>query len=312
MRRAVGIAGILIAALAGMGAARPALAYCRSASCQTSGDGSQQGEVCTPADPLDCGTPLQWAQPCVSFSIQQDASRQVSFAEADRVLTAAFATWMGVDCGGAGPSLQILDFGAVSCDEVQYNQDGGNANILIFRDSAWPHDTGGGGVDTLALTTVTFDVDTGAIYDADIEVNTADNTFTTTNTPGPGDADLLAVLTHETGHFVGLAHSKSVGVTMYPEYDLGTTTIRTLQPDDIDAVCATYPIGRDVDGACTGIPRHGYAPECLAQQTYLGCEVTASAPMAPSRRGPGFGPTLAGLLALALTARRAWSRWGTR
>jgi hypothetical protein len=311
------LAHVLVAAtvLAVVSVARPAGAYCRSASCEASGaGGSQQGEVCTPADPQDCGTPLQWRQPCVSFAIQQSASRQVSFAAAERVLTSAFATWMGVDCGGAGPSLQILDFGSVDCDEVQYNQHGGNANVLIFRDSAWPHDTGGGGVDTLALTTVTFDVGTGDVYDADIEVNTADNTFTTTDAPSMGDADLLAVLTHETGHFIGLAHSKLMGVTMYPSYDLGTIDIRTLQPDDVEAVCAAYPIGRDVEGACTGIPRHGFASECFAAQTYLGCEVTASAGAPtgmPARPRPLFGASaLAGLLAIAaaLRARRAGRR----
>jgi hypothetical protein len=251
-------------------------AYCRSAACPPHGaDGSTQGQICTPSQPGDCGKALQWRQPCVSFDVAQAASRQVDWATADQVLSRAFATWMNLDCGGGGPSIQVLDFGTVGCANVEYNQHAGNTNVLVFRDDAWPHDTGGGGVDTLALTTVTYDVDTGDIYDADIEVNTADNTFTTNDTPGMTNVDLLAVLTHETGHFLGLAHSPVKGTTMFASYTLGTTNIRTPELDDIAAICAVYPVDRAATGACTGIPRHGWAPECSTQQTYARCATSS-------------------------------------
>ena len=273
---------------------RAAGAYCQSAACPSAAPGaSTQGTLCNPAEPgVDCGVALQWRQPCVSFDIQQDASSQVDYATAQETLTQAFNAWMAVDCGGGPPSIQVFDFGTVPCDQVQYNQHGGNANVLLFRDSAWPHDTGGGGVDTLALTTVTYDVDTADIYDADIEVNTADNTFTTTDAPGPTDVDLLAVLTHETGHFLGLAHSQDDTATMFASYVMGTTTIRTLSPDDQAAICAAYPVGRTATGACTGLPRHGWAPVCVADQTYVRC-----AHAGPELGGRGDG-VMGGALAL--------------
>jgi hypothetical protein len=249
-----------------------AAAYCRSAACSPQGtDDSTQGQVCNPPADGDCGIELQWRQPCVSFDVAEAASNQVDYAAADAALTAAFATWQGLDCGGGTPGIQVFDFGPVSCAVVEYNQHGGNANVLVFRDDVWPHDTGGGGVDTLALTTVTYDVDKGDIYDADIEVNTADNTFSTTDTPGPTDADLLSVLTHETGHFFGLAHTMVAGATMYPSYTPGTDTIRNPAADDIAAICDAYPPGRIGTGDCTGIPRHGWAPVCYAAQTYVRC-----------------------------------------
>jgi hypothetical protein len=297
-------------ALAALLGTRAAGAYCRSAACPPHDpDGTTQGQVCTPSQALDCGVELQWRQPCVSFSVQQDASRQVDYATADATLTAAFATWTALDCGGGPPSIQVFDFSPVSCDLVEYNQQGGNANILIFRDDAWPHDTGGGGTDTLALTTVTYDVDKGDIYDADIEVNTADNTFTTNDTPGPSDVDLLSVLTHETGHFFGLAHTLVSTATMFASYTPGTTSIRQPAPDDVAAICNAYPVGRAATGDCTGIPRHGFAPECFAEQTYVSC---AAGPTRGEGDGGGpLGATLA-LAALALSVRTVRARRGTR
>jgi Matrixin len=286
---------------------RAAGAYCQSAACPSEGPGSStQGTLCNPAEPgVDCGIALQWRQPCVSFDVQQDASSQVDYATADQTLTQALNAWMAVDCGGGPPSIQVFDFGSVACDQVEYNQHGGNANILLFRDAAWPHDTGGGGVDTLALTTVTYDVDKGDIYDADIEVNTADNTFTTTDSPGPMDVDLLSVLTHETGHFLGLAHSQDDTATMFASYVMGTTTIRNLSPDDQAAICAAYPVGRSATGACTGLPRHGWAPVCLGDQTYVRCAA------GPDPGGSGEGG-LGGALALGAAALVIRGRRGSR
>jgi hypothetical protein len=268
--------------------------------------GSTQGTLCTPSQPgIDCGVALQWRQPCVSFDIQRDASTQVDYAHAEQALTQAFDAWMGVSCQGSGPGIQVFDFGPVTCDLIEYNQHAGNANVLLFRDSAWPHDTGGGGVDTLALTTVTYDVDKGDIYDADIEVNTADNAFTTSDTPGPMDVDLLAVLTHETGHFLGLAHSQDPTATMFASYVMGTTTIRTLTPDDQAAICVAYPPGRTATGMCSGLPRHGWAQVCVADQSYARC---AAGP-GPAGRADGVMGCALALAALGLVIR---ARRGSR
>ncbi len=76
---------------------RAAGAYCQSATCAVGGEGgSTSGQVCDPALPTDCGTPLQWRQPCVSFDVQQGASSHIDFATADATLTQALAAWTAV------------------------------------------------------------------------------------------------------------------------------------------------------------------------------------------------------------------------
>lgn len=299
------LAAALTASLA-IGVGARAEAYCRSSACPPREDGSTDGHVCNPPQPDDCGVEIQWRQPCIGFSVQTDASGQVDFETAEALLAQAFAVWTSVDCGTGRPSITVFDLGEVSCREVEYNQHAGNANVLVFRDDVWPHatDTGVGTADTLALTTVTYDIDKGDIYDADIEVNTANDHFTTIDAPGPDDVDLLSVLTHEAGHFLGLAHSAENGATMFPDYQRGTTDLRALDADDEMAICLAYPPDREATGTCTGIPRHGFAPECGAEQTYAKCSA------APAERGGAAGFGVLALAAAAGLARRSRRRRG--
>jgi hypothetical protein len=301
------LAAALAAALALSAGAR-AEAYCRSSACPPREDGSTDGHVCSPAQPDDCGIELQWRQPCIGFNVQQDGSAQIDVATAAATLERAFAAWAAVDCGGAPPSITVFDLGTVQCSKVEYNKHAGNTNVLVFRDAGWPHeaDNGGGTADTLALTTVTYDVEKGDIYDADIEVNTADNQFTVVDDPTPDEVDLLSVLTHESGHFLGLAHSAEPMTTMFPDYTRGTTDIRHLAPDDMDAICAAYPPDRVPTGQCTGIPRHGFAPECGDEQTYVSCAA------GPAEGGMAAGWSLLAMSAAIAAARRATARRGSR
>jgi MYXO-CTERM domain-containing protein len=306
---------LLAAALAAsivIAAGARAEAYCRSAACPPREDGSTDGHVCNPPEPDDCGVEIQWRQPCIGFSVQTDASSQIDFDTAEAVLAEAFAAWTSVDCGTGRPSVTVYDLGEVSCGAVEYNQHAGNANVLVFRDDVWPHatDIEAGVADTLALTTVTYDIEKGDIYDADIEVNTANNHFTTTDAPGPDDVDLLSVLTHEAGHFLGLAHNiEDDASTMTPNYARGSTDLRTLDVDDETAICAAYPPEREATGTCTAIPRHGFAPDCGDEQTYVKC----SAAPADGGGAAGFGViALAAAVALARRSAKPTARCGIR
>lgn len=287
-RTALGIAAVLFAS----SVAGDAAAYCRTSSCE-----GGTGTRCEPPQPEDCGVPLAWPEPCIGFDLQEDASKQVSYETALDLTKRAFGAWLGADCeGGEGPRIALYDLGPVACDKHEYNQDRGNANIIMFRDDEWPH---GGGA-TLALTTVTYNLDTGEIYDADMELNSAQVTFSTGDS-GVG-FDLLSILTHETGHFLGLAHSRVEDATMFRDYTPGSTELRTLEPDDEAAICAVYPPGEPIPESCSPTPRHGFASECAEPSAEVEGGCCSVAPGAPAGREAG-GLAL-GVAAAAWLSRR--------
>lgn len=288
------------AALALTLAAAPAAAYCRTSVCE--GDTAQ---VCTPPSAGDCGTPLAWPNPCVSYSIHEGASSQVSLAGTEAVFEQAFAAWTQADCGGgATPRIQVSYTGPVACDLHEYNQDKGNANIIMYRDDQWPHS----GADTvLALTTVTYNLDDGDIYDADMELNSANVRFTTGDTGV--DFDLLSIVTHEVGHFLGLSHSPDMEATMNMGYIPGSIALRDLSPDDVAGICAIYPPGEPIS-SCDPTPRHGFSGECAADQAAEDDGCAVAAPGEPGRGGAGAAATAAIALLIAAARRRRAPRSG--
>ena len=282
--------------LAALLSARPALAYCRTASCGKSGT----GQICAPKQTGDCGKPLFWASPCVTYSIQEDASSAVPFAMVEEVMKAAFAAWEGVTCpGGGSPRILATEGAAVACTKHEYNQDHSNANLIVFRDGAWPYE---GSNNTLALTTVTYNLDTGEIYDADMEINSADNHITTTDTGV--EFDLLSITTHETGHFLGLAHSQSQDATMYPDYKPGDLGLRSLSDDDIAGICAIYPAGDPIPAACDSTPRHGFSSLCGDEQVDVPSGSGCACELGAGSRPLSTAGVVAAMAALGLARRR--------
>jgi MYXO-CTERM domain-containing protein len=287
--------GIVAAAFVALTTASEASAYCRTSVCNGSAS-----EVCNPAGATDCGTPLFWAKPCLSFSVQEDASVQLDLATAESLMDQAFAAWENADCGGALPSLFVDDLGSVACDQVEYNQDAGNANVVVFRDVDWPYDTA---QNALALTTVTFNKDTAEIVDADLEVNSTGSLVLTT-----GDVDVqydvLSIFTHEAGHMLGIAHTDITEATMTVEYVPGETGLRTLHPDDMAAICDAFPPGTDLS-TCNSEPRRGLASQCGgAPVDDDGCSCSAVGRGGDGRRTPHGWLVLAGAACIALRRRR--------
>jgi hypothetical protein len=241
--------------------------------------------------------PLYWPTSCVTFSSQVDGStlRGIDYEALNAAVSAGFVQWQSAPCSvGGTPSIAVLDRGPVTCDSQEYNQDAPNANIWMFRDDYWPYEGTGA---TLALTTITFNVKTGEIFDADVEINSAQNPITVGDTAI--QADLLSIVTHEAGHFLGLSHSCNKEATMFASYKFGETGLRSLEPDDIAGICSIYPPG-DTSRACNSDPRHGFSTKCKTPED-KGCCTTA--PGRPSERG-SLAISL-GLLGLVLlTARR--------
>lgn len=154
------------------------------------------------------------------------------------------------------PSLAAHDLGDVECDATEYNRYSGNANIIMFRRNGWPYPDAS---TVLGLTTVTFESKTGIIRDVDIEINATRFEITTEDA---GVAyDLQSILTHEVGHFLGLAHSNDLEATMYAKHKGGSTELRTLADDDVAGVCLIYPPAA-MPGPCDVTPDRGLKPNC--------------------------------------------------
>lgn len=266
MRADLGLA--LAAALGITLASATADAFCRTTTCDP-----REGQVCR-KDSNGCvidGLPLAWPSRCIGFSLQRDAlPGKMSLNQVTNVAHLAFEAWQDATCPGTNehPSVRFFDMGPVACDRHEYNQSQGNANIIMFRGEGWPYAHSG---NTLALTTVTYNVDTGEIYDADIEVNGS----MPLSIGSPVQYDLQSILTHEVGHFLGLAHSDDSNATMYDKYQAGSVDLRTLKADDIEGICTVYPPDRKTP-ACDPTPRHGFASECAMETANVsGCCTTA-------------------------------------
>jgi len=290
-----------------------ASAFCRTTTISVPADFQPRIDQC-----WDQGNPLFWRNACVGYSIQRDASHQVSYDDASQAITRAFTRWTSATCPTDGTatsraSIDVRDLGPVDCTIVQYNQDFANQHVIVFRDDNWPHNDVN---NTLALTTVTFNPDTGEIYDADMEVNTFQQKVTL-NDPVPSDGyDFASIVTHETGHFLGLAHSGDSHATMFAHYNPGSTAMRNLTSDDVGGICAVYqPNGvRTIKGgaavpedACDPTPRHGFTTQC-APQVKKGCGGSAIAPLGTGHTGASGDAGIAAVGLLLLVVRRARSR----
>jgi hypothetical protein len=185
-------------------------------------------------------------------------------------IDAAFSTWQalsdmcsdfqyirgarsaGVLVGKGTQDSNVVVFRETSCDDpaVVPPDDpclaDGDSCINTYH--CWEH-----GQFTLALTTTTYSTKSGAIYDADIELNAHDWLFTTVSDP-PCTQDMQSVqcvatdiqntLTHEIGHAMGFDHVNVAGSTMAPTAPIGEISKRIIDRGTADGFCTTYPRGQ--------------------------------------------------------------------
>jgi hypothetical protein len=264
--------------------------------------------------------PIWWRNACVSYDLQRNATRWADYASVVQILDGAFAKWTGSMCSPSSTgetretrvSISAANLGPLDCDKVEYNTYGGpNHNAIIFRDDAWPHNDA---TNTLGLTTVTFEPDTGELYDADTEIN-GTRPLSVGDPVPEGYYDLESILTHEMGHFLGLAHSAEANATMFASYNPGSTSMRILKQDDIDGICSIYPanmtrnVGISVspsgsipEESCNGpTPRHGFTTQC-AQPIQAGCTYASRVGEGDRKMGSVFAALTC--LGIARTRRR--------
>ncbi len=294
-----------LAALCTLLVAAPAFAFVRS----------------TTATP-GTGKPLFWRNPQVTFNVNTSFFKSIAGCGGSKdpamaLVRASIPTWNQAKHPGDSAvctSFQFVDGGDTTATALGFDQTAGakNENLVIFRsglcsefaasdpthcsgtdlaacvaqNNCWEHDgsTGPGG--TIALTTVTFDPNTGEIFDADMELHDWNGNPTaptgwyftcpgppaqactgTTSSPqlysesGCVFMDIGNTTTHEAGHMLGLDHVCVQNVTgptaacpdptatMAPTAAVGDTDKRVLKADDINGVCTIYPV-KSGGGGC--------------------------------------------------------------
>jgi hypothetical protein len=257
----------------------------------------------------DAGHPLcvTWNKRDFMYQVDQAGSARNPSPTVGEAIDRSFASWQAVSdaCSDftftRGPDLDhpatgrnttqtnAIIWRERSCDGVVPDNDpcwlAENDNCSSVY-SCWPYQPG-----VLALTTVTHSIRTGAIYDADIELNGGDHLFTTVDTPKCTTVDALTcvatdvqnTLTHEIGHAVGFAHSPDPKSTMFWQADDGELSKRVIDSDTKAGFCAIYPRGgpplpcdpaqqsqRAIDARESGTP----------QASQLGCASATGLPLA--------------------------------
>lgn len=168
-------------------------------------------------------------------------------------------------------SLSLTDGARTQTRKVGYFDKEANENIVVFRlrgcsdvvptsdachgkedncgnqYDCWQHQEA-----AIAITTTSYNPDTGRILDSDIEFNTPTFIFSTVESPPcPSGSystscvatDVQNTTTHELGHLLGLSHSPTLGSTMSFRANPGELSKRVLDADTARFVCDAYPRG---------------------------------------------------------------------
>ncbi len=195
------------------------------------------------------GIPLRWdGQPIEIVIAVDDAPGKGGARKAAEAITAAFAAW--------DVPFAITLTEQHGTPPAAIANDGRNVVRFITDhwDPAW-------GSDALAITLTSHDPATGRITGADILINAVRHRWTAEACEA--EYDLQNVVTHEIGHFLGLAHEPvDTEATMYASSGRCERKKRDLAGDDIAAVAYVY-----------GELPPPYSP--LVDQSSFGCAAAA-------------------------------------
>lgn len=268
--------GVLVAGLAASSSAR---AWCQSCTVAPAIDASNP---CVQSCECDLGNGQQliaWNQRCISYSLHQAGSADISRADYERITADSFAEWTDARCGASSTGIEVEQTEEdAQGSTAEFAAEGGNVNVVAFiRD--W--DERGYLPSAYAVTTTWFGVRSGEIFDADILLN--EEYWSWAECPNEGcddDVDLKNTLVHEIGHFLGLAHSGegTEESTMWSCAPPGQVIKRDLDADDIEGLCSIYSPG-SLEDACNFDPVGGFNPQPLAlRPPGCGCRVSRANP----------------------------------
>lgn len=235
--------------------AHATLAFCRKTTCTPADSCPRTDDGC-----LSTGTPIRWPSNEIEVAFHEDVGLiDAHPAEVLAALRQAFNVWSDVSCSTPSGAMQrtslrfrereraTFPINPVLTEPESYRK----SNVVFFRDAGWPYRTPDA---TIATTRVQFAVESGVARSAQLELNSANYVFTLPDeiprSVGIRTYDLVAVATHEVGHFIGLDHSRAPESIMAERYCEQATRCsrppieaRRLADDDVLAVCTLFPPG---------------------------------------------------------------------
>lgn len=267
---------------------------------------------------------LRWTRDTVVWTMDRTGNADTPGDTEFDAIRRSFAAWQAIfdQCGNLD-LVQGGENGLVDDRNIGFVQGGTNRNVVLFRTARCgavsDGDCWSGDDQTIAITLTTFNPTTGALLDADIELNAAPQrdgrrfVFTTSQVPScsaaqtpvaptPGGpcilTDLQNTVTHEVGHFLGLDHTAAPGSVMAVSAAQGDVSKREVDPGSADFICTAYPQGRpsqdciagggngDGNGGNGGSSGGGCAGGGMAPAAGLGALLLAAWASRRSRRGP--------------------------
>lgn len=179
----------------------------------------------------EVGKRIRWSTDQVSLQLDPEFENFLGPGEAYAAIAMAFDAWRGL------PRVPDMRIQPGEPERVGHHDGRATNGVYLLKD--WPYEAS-----KLAVTVVTYEMDTGRLLDADIVVNGGARYALLEEPVRPrtvSSYDLAAVLTHEAGHVLGLGESnEDQAATMWPYAKPDDVDKRTLAQDDEDGAVESY------------------------------------------------------------------------
>ncbi len=233
---------------------------------------------------IDDGNPIGWTRSCVFMTPSTERAGTLSPVEVLTAVHGAVDAWNNVSCS----YMRIVVGSPEPGLEAGFDENAQPENVIVFQNETWPYDPSAAALTTITYLSSSSAATDGRIVDADVEINGVNFTFATDGSQTLHD--LQNVLTHELGHVLGLDHTCDDGMitpapldhtgtpipacfpldqlpavvtsaTMYNFAQPGELHKRELEPDDMNGLCAIYPVAEDPN-VCEPVPPVSTRPTC--------------------------------------------------